>query len=113
MLFGLSTSKNRGNELFHWKHYPDFKLDTEHCDVIFERPTVIIKLDAAVNMYHHFCDFVNLYASQHLNGSFSRDIDILWYDTVSAVCFCVSNHELSALPRLSRHAIRGDMGSVH
>lgn len=34
-------------------------------------------------MYHHFCDFVNLYISQHLNNSFSRDINIVMWDTVS------------------------------
>ncbi|KAK6321548.1 hypothetical protein J4Q44_G00085240 [Coregonus suidteri] len=36
-----------------------------------------------VNMYHHFCDFVNLYISQHINNSFSRDINILMWDTIS------------------------------
>ncbi|KAH7730643.1 EGF domain-specific O-linked N-acetylglucosamine transferase-like protein [Aphelenchoides avenae] len=34
-------------------------------------------------MYHHFCDFINLYASQFVNGSFSQDVDILWWDTYS------------------------------
>ena len=33
-------------------------------------------------MYHHFCDFVNLYASQHMNGSFSTDVYIVMWDTV-------------------------------
>lgn len=37
---------------------------------------------SGVNMYHHFCDFVNLYISQHLNNSFSRDINIVMWDTV-------------------------------
>uniref|UniRef100_A0A673ZGY2 EGF domain-specific O-linked N-acetylglucosamine transferase n=1 Tax=Salmo trutta TaxID=8032 RepID=A0A673ZGY2_SALTR len=60
----------------------DFKpTDEEHCDIIFEKPTVFMKLDAGVNMYHHFCDFVNLYISQHINNSFSRDIKILMWDT--------------------------------
>lgn len=36
-----------------------------------------------VNMYHHFCDFLNLYASQHVNGSFSTDVFIVMWDTVS------------------------------
>lgn len=35
-------------------------------------------------MYHHFCDFVNLYISQHINNSFSSDINIVMWDTVSA-----------------------------
>lgn len=37
---------------------------------------------SGVNMYHHFCDFVNLYISQHVNNSFSRDINIVMWDTV-------------------------------
>lgn len=36
-------------------------------------------------MYHHFCDFVNLYASQHLNSThytgFDQDINILIWET--------------------------------
>ncbi|XP_073732068.1 EGF domain-specific O-linked N-acetylglucosamine transferase isoform X2 [Misgurnus anguillicaudatus] len=56
-------------------------LDDGHCDVIIDRPTVFMKLDAGVNMYHHFCDFVNLYISQHINNSFSRDINIVMWDT--------------------------------
>jgi len=40
---------------------------------------------SAVNMYHHFCDFFNLYGSLHLNSShfevFSRDVNILIWET--------------------------------
>lgn len=40
---------------------------------------------SAVNMYHHFCDFFNLYASLHLNMShptaFSNDINIVIWET--------------------------------
>lgn len=36
-------------------------------------------------MYHHFCDFFNLYASLHLNMShptaFSRDVQIIIWET--------------------------------
>lgn len=36
-------------------------------------------------MYHHFCDFFNLYASQHVNNSeytaFSTDVNILIWET--------------------------------
>lgn len=42
-------------------------------------------LVAAVNMYHHFCDFFNLYASLHVNSShpstFSTDVHILIWET--------------------------------
>ncbi|XP_061689277.1 EGF domain-specific O-linked N-acetylglucosamine transferase isoform X3 [Syngnathoides biaculeatus] len=65
------------------------------CDVIIEKPTVFMKLDAGVNMYHHFCDFVNLYISQHINNSFSTDINIIMWDTV-----CFKDAFLSLLPRM-------------
>ena len=29
----------------------------------------MMKLDATVNMYHHFCDFLNLYMSMYLKKS--------------------------------------------
>lgn len=53
---------------------------------------------AGVNMYHHFCDFVNLYVSQHINNSFSSDINIVMWDTVSAGIYCGAfKKELSCL----------------
>lgn len=39
------------------------------CDVTVTTPTLIVKLDAIVNMYHHFCDFFNIYISMQLNQS--------------------------------------------
>lgn len=40
---------------------------------------------AANNMYHHFCDFFNLYASLHVNmthpGAFSTDNNIIVWET--------------------------------
>lgn len=63
------------------------------CDVVVNRPTIFMKLDAGINLYHHFCDFVNLYVTQHMNGSFSSDINILMWDTVR--CYLYSeNHNL-------------------
>ncbi|KAK9510790.1 hypothetical protein O3M35_005502 [Rhynocoris fuscipes] len=57
----------------------------EKCDIHIEKPTFILKIDATVNMYHHFCDFFNLYASQHLNSShpdtFSTDVHILIWES--------------------------------
>nr|XP_053646822.1 EGF domain-specific O-linked N-acetylglucosamine transferase-like isoform X2 [Cherax quadricarinatus] len=56
------------------------------CDRWVNTPTFIMKLDATVNMYHHFCDFFNLYTSQHLNNShesaFSRNTQILIWETL-------------------------------
>lgn len=34
-------------------------------------------------MYHHFCDFINLYITQHVNNSFSTDVYVVMWDTVS------------------------------
>uniref|UniRef100_A0A8C4NKW9 EGF domain-specific O-linked N-acetylglucosamine transferase n=2 Tax=Eptatretus burgeri TaxID=7764 RepID=A0A8C4NKW9_EPTBU len=56
---------------------------TQECEVVIDRPTYFMKLDAGVNMYHHFCDFVNLYISQHVNNSFSTDVNIVMWDTSS------------------------------
>nr|XP_061779791.1 EGF domain-specific O-linked N-acetylglucosamine transferase-like isoform X2 [Nerophis lumbriciformis] len=60
-----------------------YPVQSESCDIVIEKPTVFMKLDAGVNMYHHFCDFVNLYISQHINNSFSSDINIIMWDTSS------------------------------
>ena len=51
--------------------------DNVKCDVIIEKKTYLMKLDATVNMYHHFCDFINLYLSFHVNDSLK---DVNMYD---------------------------------
>ncbi|KAM8925945.1 EGF domain-specific O-linked N-acetylglucosamine transferase isoform 2-T2 [Lycaon pictus] len=56
-------------------------IEDAKCDVVIEKPTYFMKLDAGVNMYHHFCDFVNLYITQHVNNSFSTDVYIVMWDT--------------------------------
>ncbi|XP_072438618.1 EGF domain-specific O-linked N-acetylglucosamine transferase isoform X1 [Chiloscyllium punctatum] len=61
----------------------NFELKDENCDLIIEKPSYFMKLDAGVNMYHHFCDFVNLYISQHINNSFDTDVNIIMWDTSS------------------------------
>jgi protein O-GlcNAc transferase len=62
----------------------DFKpTSKKNCDIIEKKPTVLIKLDAGVNLYHHYCDFYNLYASQHAYNSFSDDIQIVMWDTTN------------------------------
>ena len=55
--------------------------DSFHCDITITKPTILIKLDSGYNMYHHFCDFINLYISQHMNDSFTKDIQIVLWDT--------------------------------
>lgn len=62
--------------------------DLAACDVTINGTVVFVKLDYGGNMYHHFCDFFNLYVSQHVNKScFDRDIQIVMWDTVSQ-CSC-------------------------
>ena len=37
-----------------------------------------------VNMYHHFCDYFNLYVTQHVNGTyFGTDVNIVLWESVS------------------------------
>ncbi|XP_065843270.1 EGF domain-specific O-linked N-acetylglucosamine transferase-like [Oscarella lobularis] len=69
-------------ELERYTSLPFRPNSLEHCDVILDkRPVIFVKLDAGINMFHHFCDFVNLYVSQHINGTFSTDVDIIMWDT--------------------------------
>lgn len=59
---------------------------------------------SAVNMYHHFCDFFNLYSSLHVNSShwqaFSTDVHILiwetftYYSAFDAAWEAFTNHPL-------------------
>ncbi|XP_050637250.1 EGF domain-specific O-linked N-acetylglucosamine transferase isoform X1 [Macaca thibetana thibetana] len=56
-------------------------IEDAKCDIVIEKPTYFMKLDAGVNMYHHFCDFINLYLTQHVNNSFSTDVYIVMWDT--------------------------------
>lgn len=65
------------DEIEHFTVTDDMK-----CDITIDRPTIIMKLDATVNLYHHFCDFVNLYLTLHLNNSWSYDRNILIWDMI-------------------------------
>nr|XP_018910304.1 PREDICTED: EGF domain-specific O-linked N-acetylglucosamine transferase isoform X1 [Bemisia tabaci] len=60
-------------------------IESKHCDIVIDKPTVVMKIDATVNMYHHFCDFFNLYASQHVNAShpsmFSNELHVLIWES--------------------------------
>ncbi|XP_034230481.1 EGF domain-specific O-linked N-acetylglucosamine transferase isoform X3 [Thrips palmi] len=83
----LSALQSWGPELRNFVEMPHRPVENNECDVIIEKPTFILKIDATVNMYHHFCDFFNLYAALHLNGShpemFSRDVHILIWESYS------------------------------
>lgn len=82
----ISALQSWAPELRYFESLPKRPLETEGlCDIIVDKPTYIMKLDATINMYHHFCDFFNLYASLHLNlsreNSFTKDISILIWET--------------------------------
>jgi len=52
-----------------FRNLEEEKVGHSECDLVVEEPTYIMKLDATVNIYHHLCDFFNLYLSLHLNHS--------------------------------------------
>ena len=63
----------------------------ERCDEVVRKPTIFMKLDDPGNMFHHFCDFINLFISQHVNGSYSfkdedsviRDVNMIHWSSSS------------------------------
>lgn len=98
----LSPLQSWGPELKFFKKLDRRPIVEGDCDIVIEKPTYVMKIDAskkirnnifhflkaiflAVNMYHHFCDFLNLYMSQHVNASrwdaFSTDVHILIWET--------------------------------
>ncbi|XP_044741640.1 EGF domain-specific O-linked N-acetylglucosamine transferase [Chrysoperla carnea] len=81
----ISPLQSWGPEFRYFKKLPRKPIIEGDCDLIVEKPTFIMKIDATLNMYHHFCDFFNLYASLHLNSTypemFSTDVQILIWET--------------------------------
>lgn len=69
------------SELQMFQEFETNPVDEQKCDLIVNEPTFLIKLDAGINMYHHFCDFINLYATQHANNSFLQNVNIVFWDT--------------------------------
>ncbi|XP_022820603.1 EGF domain-specific O-linked N-acetylglucosamine transferase [Spodoptera litura] len=81
----MSALQSWAPELIHFVKTPQRPIPDGMCDIVIKKPTYIMKLDATVNMYHHFCDFFNLYASLHVNSThpstFSKDNHILVWET--------------------------------
>lgn len=81
----LSALQSWAPELRFFESMSQRPIENDLCDVVIDKPTYIMKIDSAMNMYHHFCDFFNLYAAQHLNfsrpGAFSTDINILIWES--------------------------------
>ncbi|CAK8675537.1 unnamed protein product [Clavelina lepadiformis] len=69
-------------ELKTFSKISDYKQNHSNCDIVINKPVVFMKLDQGENMYHHMCDFLNLYMSLHVNGSIAFDRDFIivnWY----------------------------------
>nr|CAG4643788.1 EOG090X02IK [Lepidurus arcticus] len=85
MLGHLSPLQSWAPEMRYFTNFSQNPFEADQCDEVIEEPTYIMKIDASVNMYHHFCDFFNLYASLHLNGThldmFSRNRRVLIWET--------------------------------
>lgn len=83
----ISALQSWGPELRNFRKSKRRPIRDGDCDVIISKPTFIMKIDATVNLYHHFCDFFNLYASLHVNQShpsaFSLDNHIMIWETYS------------------------------
>ncbi|XP_018324523.1 EGF domain-specific O-linked N-acetylglucosamine transferase [Agrilus planipennis] len=83
----ISPLQSWGPELRYFTQLNTRPVENNKCDIVIEKPTFIMKIDATVNMYHHFCDFFNLYASLHVNSThpetFSMDTHILIWETYS------------------------------
>ncbi|XP_066948238.1 EGF domain-specific O-linked N-acetylglucosamine transferase [Macrobrachium rosenbergii] len=83
----ISPLQSWGPEM---RHFVELKKKVEpgarQCDRWVETPVYIMKLDAYSNMYHHFCDFFNLYAAQHVNSSdeyaFSQECQIMSWENI-------------------------------
>ncbi|XP_033208675.1 EGF domain-specific O-linked N-acetylglucosamine transferase-like isoform X2 [Belonocnema kinseyi] len=82
----ISPLQSWGPEIRNFRSLPRKPIVDGDCDVVIEKPTFIMKIDA-INIYHHFCDFLNLYASLHVNLShptaFNRDNHIMIWESYS------------------------------
>ncbi|XP_033334181.1 EGF-domain O-GlcNAc transferase isoform X2 [Megalopta genalis] len=82
----ISPLQSWGPELRNFRTLPRPPIGNGDCDIVIEKPTYIMKIDA-INMYHHFCDFFNLYASLHVNlshpAAFSTDNHVMIWESYS------------------------------
>ncbi|XP_053987802.1 EGF domain-specific O-linked N-acetylglucosamine transferase isoform X2 [Hylaeus volcanicus] len=82
----ISPLQSWGPELRNFRKLPRPPIVNGDCDIVIEKPTYIMKIDA-INMYHHFCDFFNLYTSLHVNlshpAAFSTDNHIMIWESYS------------------------------
>lgn len=81
----ISPLQSWAPELRYFEELSTSPIESGKCDVVISKPTYFMKIDAISNMYHHFCDFFNLYASFHINmtnpHAFSTDVNILVWES--------------------------------
>ncbi|KAL7042836.1 hypothetical protein ACKWTF_001303 [Chironomus riparius] len=81
----LGALQSWAAELRNYESLEKRPIEDDLCDVVVEKPTYLMKLDSTINLYHHFCDFFNLYVSQHVNftheSGFTTDVNILIWET--------------------------------
>ena len=76
----------RGEQLAPYTQlsFDPFENPKKHCDEVVETPVYFVQLDATGNMYHHFCDFFNLYVTQLTNNSwFGTENKVVRWEYVS------------------------------
>ncbi|XP_043794817.1 EGF domain-specific O-linked N-acetylglucosamine transferase isoform X2 [Apis laboriosa] len=82
----ISPLQSWGPELRNFRKLSRPPIVNHDCDIVIKKPTFVMKIDA-INMYHHFCDFFNLYASLHVNLShpagFNTDNHIMIWESYS------------------------------
>ncbi|XP_078488605.1 glycosyltransferase aer61 [Ciona intestinalis] len=72
-----------GEQLQHYTQldFNPWSNTSKYCDVIVDKPMLFVQLDFGGNMYHHFCDFFNIYLTQMANSSwFGTDVQIVRWD---------------------------------
>ncbi|XP_058056689.1 EGF domain-specific O-linked N-acetylglucosamine transferase [Anopheles bellator] len=81
----ISPLQSWGPELRFFERLERPPIEAGSCDVVIDKPAFIMKIDAAINMYHHFCDFLNLYGSLHVNLShpmtYTTDTQVLVWES--------------------------------
>ncbi|XP_059485075.1 EGF domain-specific O-linked N-acetylglucosamine transferase [Neocloeon triangulifer] len=110
----LSPLQSWAPEMRNFERILQRPIQNDLCDIVIEKPTYILKIDAAVNMYHHFCDFFNFYASLHLNSThpdaFSTDVNIVVWETYQyQSAFSDAFKAFTRNPILDLNSFRGEV----
>ncbi|ELT99117.1 hypothetical protein CAPTEDRAFT_215445 [Capitella teleta] len=115
----INNMKSWYGQLIRFFTKKSFNFD-EHCDEIIEIPTMVVRWgsNSGYNIYDHFVDFISLYLSQHVNGSFNTDIKIImWYtrkeyvDNFKGVWPVFTKYDIESLRNYLGKRISGCEGS--